>query len=118
VPVPVAAHLERCQPHVRWRAAAVPAAVLTKPYRGVKMIATTTRAGAWRKIVLMLAACLLLAACGRVTLFADLDERQANEVLAVLLTHGISADKRSSLASDTGYQVRVSQGDFPRAMQM
>jgi len=82
------------------------------------MIATTTRAGAWRKIVLMLAACLLLAACGRVTLFADLDERQANEVLAVLLTHGISADKRSSLASDTGYQVRVSQGDFPRAMQM
>lgn len=82
------------------------------------MIATTTRAGAWPRTVLVLLACLLLAACGRATLFANLDEGQANEVLAVLLAHGVSADKRSSIASDAGYQIRVNQSDFPQAMQV
>jgi len=82
------------------------------------MIATTTSSRAWTRTALVLLACLLLAACGRVTLFANLDERQANEVLAVLLANGITADKRSSIASDTGYQIRVNQGDFPQAMQM
>lgn len=82
------------------------------------MIATTTGTKAWLRAVLVLVACLLLAACGRVTLFANLDESQANEVLAVLLAHGMSADKRNSIASDAGYQIRVNHGDFPQAMQV
>src|SRR5690606_1369097 len=81
------------------------------------MIATTGPRG-WARTVPLLLACLLLAACGRVTLFSNLDENQANEVMAVLLANGISADKRNSIASDTGYQIRVGRNDFPQAMQM
>jgi len=70
----------------------------------------------WRAGLGMLAA-LLLAACGQVTMHSNLDETQANEVLAVLLANGISADKRSSVSSDTGFQIRVSRSDFPYAME-
>ncbi len=70
------------------------------------------------RIALVVAACLLLAACGRVELWANLDEQQANEVLAVLLANGVDADKRNSIASDTGYQIRVGKSDMPRAMAM
>ena len=82
------------------------------------MIATTTGTGKWGRIAALLVACLVLAACSRVTLNDGLDERQANRVLAVLLANGIKAEKRSSLASDTGYQLRVGQGDFALAMQV
>lgn len=81
------------------------------------MIATTRPRG-WARTMPLLLACLLLAACGRVTLFSNLDENQANQVMAVLLAHGISADKRNSVASDTGYQIRVGRGEFPQAMQL
>ena len=59
----------------------------------------------------------MLAACGQVTMHSNLDESQANEVLAVLLANGISADKRSSVSSESGFQIRVSRSDFPHAME-
>lgn len=61
--------------------------------------------------------CVLLAACSRTTLYSDLDERQANEVLAALLASNIGAEKRVS-ASKTAWEVRVDQSDFPQAMQV
>ncbi|MGY0561312.1 hypothetical protein ACW7G2_11415 [Luteimonas sp. A277] len=84
------------------------------------MIATTTGtvSGKWMRIAVVLVASLMLAACSRVTLNDGLDERQANRVLGVLLANGIKAEKRTSIASDSGYQVRVGQGDFALAMQI
>lgn len=82
------------------------------------MTASITGHRSWRSACLVLLACLVLAGCSRVTLFNNLDERQANEVMAVLLAHGINVDKRNSIASDSGYQIRVNQGDFPQAMQV
>lgn len=70
----------------------------------------------WKPLLVLLM-CVLLAACTRTTLYADLDERQANEVLAALLSTGIGAEKRIS-ASKTGWEVRVDQSDFPQAMQV
>jgi type III secretion protein J len=71
----------------------------------------------WRMVVGALLACLLLVGCGRTTLYSELDEQQANELMAALLGAGIGADKNQS-ASQTGWEVRVNQGDFPRAMQV
>lgn len=70
-----------------------------------------------RRMLVLLLACVLLAACGRTALYSDLDEQQANELMAALLGAGIGADK-SQAATKTGWEVRVSQGDFPRAMQI
>jgi len=72
---------------------------------------------AFARPVLVLLACLLVAACSQVSMYSDLDERQANEVLAALLAADISADKRTSL-SKTGWEIRVERGDFARAMQV
>ena len=74
-------------------------------------------AGAFARPLLVLLACLLLAACSQVSMYSDLDERQANEVLAALLAADIGADKRTSL-SKTGWEIRVDRGDFSRAMQV
>jgi len=80
------------------------------------MSVPTTTARRWRAGLAMLAA-LMLAACGQVTMHSNLDESQANEVLAVLLANGINADKRSSVSSESGFQIRVSRSDFPHAME-
>src|SRR5690606_11581405 len=64
-----------------------------------------------------LLACLLLAACTRVTMYGDLEERQANEVFAALLAANVDADKRTSL-SKTGWEIRVDRSDFAHAMQV
>ena len=69
------------------------------------------------RALLVLVACLLLSACSQVSMYTDLDERQANEVLAALLAADINADKRTAL-SKTGWEVRVDRGDFARAMQV
>lgn len=75
-------------------------------------------AGGWARILLLLA-CLLLAACGRTALYSDLDEQQANELMAALMGAGIPADKaQTTLQTGTGWEVRVGKGDFPRAMQV
>ena len=65
------------------------------------------------RALLVLVACLLLSACSQVSMYTDLDERQANEVLAALLAADINADKRTAL-SKTGWEVRVDRGVEPR----
>jgi len=69
------------------------------------------------RAVLVVLACLLLAACSRVTMYGDLDERQANEVFAALLAADVDAEKRTSL-SKTGWEIRVDRSDFAHAMQV
>ena len=64
-----------------------------------------------------LLACMLLAACTQVTMYGDLEERQANEVFAALLAANVDADKRTSL-SKTGWEIRVDRSDFAHAMQV
>ena len=66
---------------------------------------------------LAVAACLLLAACTKVTMYGDLEERQANEVFAALLSANVDAEKRTSL-SKTGWEIRVDRAEFAHAMQV
>lgn len=73
-----------------------------------------TRYAIW---MTLLATVFLLAGCGRATLFSDLDERQANDVMAALLASGVKADKRTSI-SKSGWEIRIDQSDFPYAMQV
>ena len=76
------------------------------------------RHGRWGTLLLLLA-CLVLAACTRTALYSDLDEQQANELMAALMGAGIAADKaQTTLQSGTGWEVRVGKSDFPRAMQV
>lgn len=62
-------------------------------------------------------ACLLLAGCGGSALYSQLDEKQANEIMAALLGAGIDASKAPS-PSKTGWEVTIPRGDFPLAMQV
>lgn len=56
-----------------------------------------------------------LAGCGEQTLYSKLDERQANEMVAVLRLAGIPADKVT--AAEGGFSVTAAEGDFARAVQ-
>jgi type III secretion protein J len=65
----------------------------------------------------VLLACLVLAGCGGSALYSNLEEQQANQVMAALLDAGIHADKELSL-DKKGWEVRIADGDFPMAMQV
>lgn len=72
---------------------------------------------ALRAAAAALLACLVLAGCGGSPLYSDLEEQQANQVMAALLGAGIQADK--ALAADKkGWEVRIAENDFPMAMQV
>jgi type III secretion protein J len=57
-----------------------------------------------------------LAGCGRIDLYTNLSEQQANEVAAVLLAAEIDADKR--LSDSKAWAVRIDKTDLPRAMDV
>lgn len=65
---------------------------------------------------LTLSALLLLTACQRATLLEGLDERQANEVMAVLLESSIAAEKVQ--VGKQGYAVQVERSDLPAAIEL
>ena len=65
--------------------------------------------------VVTLLCCLLLAACEQ-ELLKGLDQRQANEVLAVLQQSNIPAKKQDM--GKTGYTIQVDQTDFARAVEL
>lgn len=66
------------------------------------------------RIVLMVCI-LLLTACKQQALLEDLDQQQANEVVALLLRHNIAAAKVSS--GKAKYSIKVEAGDFPAAVE-
>jgi type III secretion protein J len=67
-------------------------------------------------VLLPVLALLLMTGCAREPLLESLDERQANEVIAVLLRHNIDADKLN--AGKGGFQVQVGPRDLPEAIEL
>lgn len=68
-----------------------------------------------RKILCIVACGALLSACGRESLYAELDEQQANEMLAVLVRSGVDATKQHV---DKGWSIEVGHSHLPRAMEV
>ena len=68
-----------------------------------------------RALALPAALTALLTACGEQTLYAKLDERQANDMVAALRLAGVPAEK---VARETGFEVTTAQADFARAVQI
>ncbi|HSW05253.1 type III secretion system inner membrane ring lipoprotein SctJ [Aquabacterium sp.] len=59
--------------------------------------------------------CTWLAGCSNQELYSKLTERQANEMVAVLRSAGIDADKHSQ---DGQFSVLTARGDFPQAVRV
>jgi type III secretion protein J len=70
-----------------------------------------------RSGALLLLTSVVLAGCAKSALYTDLNEVQANEVEATLLSAHIDADK-SSVAKSKGFSISVPRGDIPRAMSV
>lgn len=68
------------------------------------------------RATLLMACCLMMAACARSNLLESLDERQANEVVAVMLRHNIQAEKRN--LGKGGFVVRVAEAELPEAIEL
>lgn len=62
----------------------------------------------------MIALALLLAGCGRADLYSKLTEAQANDMIAVLQSAGIAANKQDG--GEAGWTVSAAPGDFSRAI--
>lgn len=76
--------------------------------------------GTWaarRWIAALLLVSTLLVGCANDTLYSELDEQQANELMAALLGSDIPARKSVS-PSKKGWEVQVARSDFPYAMQV
>lgn len=67
------------------------------------------------KYFVTLLAVLLVGGCGYEALYSDLDEQQANEMLALLLTHDIGAHKSRA---DKAWQLDIDESDLPAAMEI
>lgn len=66
------------------------------------------------RAVALAALAVLLAACSEQEIYSQLSERQANEMVAVLRSAGIDADKR---VQDGKYAVVAAKGDFAAAVR-
>lgn len=67
-----------------------------------------------KRTVCMILAALVLTACGRTELYSSLSERSANEMIAVLRSAGIEADKRPSV--DQTWSLYISDDQFVEAI--
>ena len=65
--------------------------------------------------ILPLALAALLSACGDQTLYAKLDERQANDMVSALRLANVPAQKQ---AREDGFEVLTAEADFARAVQI
>lgn len=65
--------------------------------------------------LLPLALAALLSGCGEQTLYAKLDERQANDMVSALRLSGVPAQKN---AREDGFEVLTAEADFARAVQI
>ena len=68
------------------------------------------------RLALATAGALALAACSGQELYRDIDESEANEMVAVLMNAGIESDKVAG--KDEAFAVEVGQGDFARAVEV
>lgn len=68
-----------------------------------------------RSCLLPVAVAALLAGCGDQTLYAKLDERQANDMVSALRLAGVPAQKRPR---EDGFEVLTAEADFARAVQI
>lgn len=68
------------------------------------------------KVVAVLLACLVLAACREPSLLEGLDQHQVNEVVAVLQRNNISVTKQEN--GKLGYSVRIRKADFAAAVDL
>jgi type III secretion protein J len=68
-----------------------------------------------RRTLIVIASCLVLTACGHETLYAELDEQQANEMLAALVGDGVDAGK---VRNEKGWSIEVGRSDLPEAMRV
>jgi type III secretion protein J len=67
-----------------------------------------------RRVLLPAAAATLLTACGSQDLYAQLDEQQANEMVAVLRNAGLDADKEAREGQN--FAVVAPTSEFARAV--
>lgn len=72
------------------------------------------------KATLILLLSLALVGCGRSVLYSDLNEQQANQVMAALMAAQISASKEPSENKNSkgAWQVKIADSDFSLAMQV
>ena len=63
----------------------------------------------------MLVAMLILAGCGQETLYSNLGEREANEMLSILLSHDIGARK---VGFGEALEIRIARKDLPTAIAL
>ena len=66
------------------------------------------------RLALIAATLALLAGCSSQELYSQLTERQANEMVAVLRSVGIDAEKR---VQEGKFSVLTASGDFPQAVR-
>ncbi len=70
-----------------------------------------------RVLCTLLLSALMLTGCGRMSLYNDLTESQANQVAAALLGNGVDAEKKLS-KDKKGWMVSVQKADMAYAMQI
>jgi type III secretion protein J len=68
-----------------------------------------------RVVILIIVCSLVLSGCGREPLYTDLDQQQANEMLAVLLHADIDARKTRV---EKGWAIEVGRSSLPQAMEV
>ena len=69
-----------------------------------------------RRCLLLVASALLLVGCDMTELYAQLDEQEGNEMLALLLQHNISSKKRPG--KDNMVSLDVQSHKIPEAMEL
>ncbi|MBN1282899.1 MAG: hypothetical protein JXA24_03915 [Proteobacteria bacterium] len=67
----------------------------------------------------VIAACLLLSACGRVALYQNLAEEDANEILVLLSENGIKAAKKKQIVqNEITYSIEVADNEMVKARSL
>lgn len=68
------------------------------------------------RLAAVLTLALLLAGCGKIALFSDLAEQEANEMMAILVPRDIDCTKTP--AKEGKWNLKVGPKDFPRAVDL
>jgi type III secretion protein J len=82
----------------------------------VTLIPASNGRGLWFMTVLLMALLLSLGGCSQQELYANQDESQANEMIAVLSEGGIEAGKQPG--EEGKWNVTVDQGDFAKGVEL